>query len=111
MKLTREFLSIDRYYFDFNVCTPSKGFAQVDTPQDAWYYGHWFNPFTLTLVAYIEGDVVTTQYESKDECITDMRYLSEWNVQHNGKSAKIDGMCNQSLIETIKELGLGDMLH
>ena len=47
----------DRYVFDFKHCSPSKGYSQADTDQDASYYGHWANPFDFKLVSYVEGDV------------------------------------------------------
>ena len=44
MKITREFCPGDRYVYDFGLCTYEKGWAQVDTAQDASYFGTWANP-------------------------------------------------------------------
>ena len=41
--LTHEFAPADRYLYDFKVLTIDKGWAQLDSRQDASYYGHW-NP-------------------------------------------------------------------
>lgn len=103
--------SADRYFFDFGQCSSSVGFAQVDTRQDCWYYGQWFNPKSLTFISFIEGDVTEIQFESKEECAEYMRYVEKLHLEHDGKPAKIDGMCCESIINAVKELGLGDMLH
>jgi hypothetical protein len=39
-----EFTPSDRYVYDFVLCTYDKGWAQIDTRQDASYYGTWTNP-------------------------------------------------------------------
>ena len=44
IKTTTNFCSTDRYVYDFSVCTYEKGWAQIDTRQDASYYGTWTNP-------------------------------------------------------------------
>ena len=41
MKITREFCPGDRYVYDFGLCNHEKGWAQVDTAQDASYFGKW----------------------------------------------------------------------
>ena len=38
MKITREFCPGDRYLYDFGLCSYKKGWAQVDTAQDASYF-------------------------------------------------------------------------
>ena len=39
MKITREFAPADRYVYDFGLCSYKNGCAQVDTAQDASYFG------------------------------------------------------------------------
>ncbi len=39
MKITREFAPADRYTYDFGLCSYENGWAQVDTAQDASYFG------------------------------------------------------------------------
>lgn len=44
--LTRGFECMsDRYKYDFRLCTSANGWAQLDTKQDASYFGNWINPF------------------------------------------------------------------
>jgi hypothetical protein len=44
METIRGFEMTNRYTFDFGTCSPQNGFAQVDTGQDAYYFGTWANP-------------------------------------------------------------------
>ena len=55
--IERSFASLDRYHFDFNVCTPSKGWKQFDTKQDASYFGVWVNIEARKVLTYCEGDI------------------------------------------------------
>ena len=47
----------ERYYFDFEVCTPEKGWRQYDTSQDAHYFGVWVNMAERMTFTYAEGDL------------------------------------------------------
>ena len=49
MKITREFGPGDRYVYDFGLCSYENGWAQVDTAQDASYFGTWANPTRLMI--------------------------------------------------------------
>jgi len=48
---------LDRYFFDFKVCTEENGFEQFDTDQDASYFGVWVNREERCTVTYAEGDL------------------------------------------------------
>ena len=47
MKITREFCPGDRYVYDFGLCRYEKGWAQIDTAQDASFFGTWADPTRL----------------------------------------------------------------
>jgi len=111
MTLTRAHADTDRYYFDFTLCTPAKGYAQVDTGQDAWYFGTWANPAELTIVNYCEGDITTQQFTDQAEFAGAVRAIKEWNDAHGHGFRGIDGMCNPAIIEGFRALGLTDLLH
>ena len=67
MRITRDFKPMsDRYGFDFGPCSTANGFAQIDTRQDASYYGTWCSPAARTIVNYCEGDVTTTVCDKHD---------------------------------------------
>jgi hypothetical protein len=57
----------DRYIFD-NALIPH-GYHQLDSQHDAWYYGHWFNPKTLELAEYAEGDYTHIRFDDTAEAI------------------------------------------
>jgi hypothetical protein len=56
-----------RYQFDDLLL--GEGYHQLDSRQDAWYFGTWFNPETLKLVEYAEGDVTEITFDSTEEFI------------------------------------------
>ena len=96
----------DRYLFDNGICSYKQGFAQVDTTQDAWYYGTWTNPDTLQIVQYMEGDYITLTAESVEEYVQYFRDYSQSDY-----FIGIDTMLNETLKSRFIELGLGELLH
>lgn len=112
MEIIREFLPKDRYFFDFGICSLTNGYAQVDTSQDAHYFGTWANPETLTVVAYLEGDVITTKCDTEQEFIDQLRSMKRWNEEYGYRFYGIDpGLSQPVLKERFIKLGLGDLLH
>jgi len=111
MKTTRGFEhDSDRYKYDFNACHFKKGWAQIDTSQDAWYFGTWCNPFELIIFSYIEGDTCLEECENEAEFIEAIRIYQQWNYDQ-GHKFHIDPMCVQRMIDKFTELGLDDLLH
>lgn len=100
----------DRYAFDFKLCTSKRGWAQIDTKQDASYYGTWANPFERVFVNYCEGDVTIKRCNDDAEFVQVITENKEWNVAA-GYWLGIDGMCDERIINKFKELGLGELLH
>ena len=100
----------DRYVFDFKCCTSAKGWAQLDTRQDASYYGNWVNPLKYETVSYCEGDCTHIQYDSEAEFIAGLTETLKWHTEHE-YNPKIDGMCNPILIEAFTRLGFAEYLH
>ena len=77
MKIIRDFKPMsDRYSFDFGRCSSANGFAQIDTGQDASYYGTWSAPATRTIVNFCEGDVTTTVCETDTDFAEQLRELA-----------------------------------
>ena len=111
METIREFASIDRYYFDFKKCTTGKGWAQVDTEQDASYFGTWANPFNLKVITYAEGDITIRTAEHELEFAKEIREIKEWNIENGWKFHGIDPGFNEKLADKFKEIGLADYLH
>ena len=101
----------NRYYFDFKACTPDKGYAQVDSEKDAWYYGMWANPIELKIVSYCEGDISVQTAETPGEFADELRRINEWNVTQGYKPIGIDTLCRENITAKFNELGLTELLH
>lgn len=101
----------DRYIFDLKVCTTDKGWAQLDTRQDAWYFGNWINPTTRELITYAEGDVTRVTCETDEEFVTKVREVCEWYERNDGRRPGIDPGFNPDLKAAFERLGLGGWLH
>jgi len=106
----REFNPTDRYIYDRKYCTAQKGWAQVDTEQDAYYYGTWANPTHLVVLTYAEGDTTLVMCDSDSEFVAELRKIDKWNQDNGWQPVRIDGLCNKDIIERFQQLGLGDML-
>ena len=114
MQTTREFEPADRYVYDWGICSIANGFAQVDTSQDASYYGTWANPDKLAIVNYCEGDVTCQIAETPAEFVAAIYALRDWANQMatNGfKGIDCGFRENSPIAARFKALGLGDLLH
>ena len=68
MDITRAFAEDGtRYEIDFDACSYDKGFCQIDTPQDAAWFGVWTNPFERVIASYAEGDITVQHAETDAE--------------------------------------------
>ena len=73
IKTTREFVGhqVDnRYFYDFGLCSSRGDWAQMDTSQDAPWFGQWANPFARQILCYAEGD------RTLIECGTDAEFTA-----------------------------------
>ena len=111
MKITREFCPDDRYVYDFGLCSYENGWAQVDTAQDASYFGTWTNPTRLMIFSYCEGDTTLKEAASPGEFATELREIDAWNRAHGYGTARIDPGFDPAIKAAFEGLGLTDMLH
>lgn len=102
----------DRYKYDFRLLTYDRGWAQVDTRQDASYYGTWTNPTTLEIFNYCEGDTTLTKCETDTEYVGELRKTADWNKEA-GYWLGIDpgGAHCQVFTARFTALGMADLLH
>lgn len=107
MKITREFAPADRYLYDFELCIYENGWAQVDTAQDASYFGTWANPTRLLIFSYCEGDTTLKEAASPDEFAAGPREIDAWNRAHGYGPARIHPEMNVAFAG----VGLEDLLH
>jgi hypothetical protein len=54
-----------RYFYDFALL--KKGFAQIDTSEDASYYGNWANAATFEMFSFVEGDTCHVKCDTASE--------------------------------------------
>ena len=112
MQITRDFRPFsDRYAFDTGPCSYANGFAQIDTKQDASYYGSWCSLSARTIVCFCEGDVTTTVCETDDEFIAQIREMARWNDEAEHGPMKIDAVFHNEMRQAFEQLGLADLLH
>ena len=111
MKITREFCPGDRYVYDFEIYSYEKGWAHVDTAQDASYFGIWANPTRLMIFSYCEGDTTLKEAGSPEEFAAELREIDAWNRANGYGPAKIDPGFDPAMKAAFERLGLADMLH
>ena len=102
---------IERYHFDLGKCSVANGFAQVDTGQDASYFGTWANPTTCVIVQFTEGDIAIMSDMTPDEFAAELREMKRWTDELGSGFKGIDGAMNDDLISKFAEVGLADLLH
>ena len=80
----------DRYGCDRTLCW-AKGstWAQVDTDQDAWYYGNWADPVSRSIVSYAEGDLVVLRCDTDEEFCSELNRMAAWHATQ-GSYLRID---------------------
>lgn len=112
MQTIRDFVENgDRYKYDFTEMTTQKGWAQVDTGQDAWYYGTWTNPFTLEIFNYCEGDTTLQKAENTIEYRAEIEEIKRWNDESGHGFKGIDPGFNEALKGRFGTLGMAHLLH
>ena len=100
------FESIDRYTFDFDMCKPSKGFAQLDTSDDAWYYGNWVNFRDYKIVSYCEGDITIETCDNVEEFKELLKKTVDFYKFNQENFKGIDLLCDERIKKDFDKLGL-----
>ena len=102
----------ERYDLDFGPCSMKKNFAQVDTGQDASYYGIWANPFKRQIVSFCEGDLHIQNAETDDEFTETIRSIEKFHNKYDEFSGIDTGIDPEETVKTaFQKLGLGDLLY
>lgn len=111
VQVTRLFEFSDRYAFDFRHCTYENGWAQLDTSQDASYFGNWVSPTERKLVCYCEGDVTITACATDDAFVAEVRRVCACYTRQGDTRAAIDPGLDPDMKAAFERLGLGEWLH
>jgi hypothetical protein len=109
IKLERGFNPSDRYKYDREL-NYRNGWAQVDTKQDASYYGTWTSPKERKIFTYCEGDTCLTECDTDQEYVEEMNKLVVWQ-RDAGYWKGIDAGFGPEMRERFKALGLEGLLH
>lgn len=99
-----------RYTLDFGMCSAQNGYCQIDTAQDASYFGQWTNPEKMDIVKYMEGDLEVHTAENEKEYVEAIRRLAKWNEEYQ-EGLKIDCYTQPRQKALLEEMGLSDLLH
>ena len=67
----------ERYDFDFNICTPEKGWQQYDTTQDASYFGVWVNAEKRIIKTFAEGDIMDVICKDENSYHAELKSMAE----------------------------------
>jgi len=100
----------NRYAFDFDLCSVSKGWAQIDTTQDASYFGNWAHPEQFKIVSYAEGDTTIETADTLEEFKQILFKCVDWN-KSNGYWRGIDPGLNKKNIQAWIDLGFKSLIH
>lgn len=101
----------DRYLYDFKVLTIAKGWAQIDTDQDASYFGQWISPTRLEIFAYVEGDCILTKCADAAELQSEIARMKQWNIDQGHRFMGIDPGFSEPLKDALIAAGLLEYLH
>jgi len=77
--ITREHCDGNRYLYDSGLC---RTFAQIDTKEDASYYGSWACPQRLIIFSFCEGDCTTTQCENIQDFREQLQKIRDYHVKN-----------------------------
>jgi hypothetical protein len=112
--IQRDFLPADRYLYDFKYCTVANGWAQIDTSQDASYFGQWIHPGKREIFCYCEGDLIHTKLDTDAELVRELQEIQDFDRNYSPKRADrfgIDPGFNAELKQALIAAGLGEFLH
>jgi len=101
----------DRYSFDRQY-TLANGWAQVDTYQDAPYFGIWTSPALLQIFTYCEGDLCLEQCNDVADYVDAVKRCIAFYDGHE-KPCRIDVFESRfpEMAKAFRDLGLGEFIH
>jgi hypothetical protein len=103
--ITREHADTgNRYEIDALLCPA--GWAQIDSPEDASWYGTWAHPDHRSVVTYCEGDICRAHADTAEEFEAEIRRIHRFHQEDGG--IRIDPV--NSTREAWAAAGLADLL-
>jgi hypothetical protein len=101
---------VTRYTYDSSL---PRHFAQIDTCQDASYYGNWASAEALTLISYCEGDVTTTVCTTKEEFAAEVNKLKDFSnrMDYTFKGIDPGWIHTDQILQPWRDCGLAHLIH
>jgi hypothetical protein len=96
----------DRYMFDFDHCSYSKGWCQLDTGQDARWFGTWIHPEDRKILTYLEGDVHIITADDNAELVQEVEEIKAWNLKAGHSFTGIDPGLDPATKTRLIDVGL-----
>jgi hypothetical protein len=96
----------DRYIFDFDHCSYARGWCQLDTGQDARWFGTWINPEQRKILTYLEGDVHIVTADDDAELVQEVEQIKAWNLKAGYNFTGIDPGLDPNTRDRLKKAGL-----
>lgn len=109
--IERSFCPADRYKYDFGQCSYKNGWTQIDTGQDASYFGTWINPILRQTLCYCEGDVTLCKFDTDAELVEEVESIKKWNEENGHGPIGIDPGFGEDLKASLVAAGLKQYLH
>ena len=101
----------DRYRFDYGRCGSSNGWAQIDTGQDASYFGTWINPTLRKIFTFCEGDTTEVTVDDDYELVAEIERMKQWADDNGCGFLGIDPGFNEDLKKKLEQVGLASYCH
>jgi hypothetical protein len=106
MQRHEEFADGDRYQYDWGLC---RDFAQVNTSEDASWFGIWACPVRLVVFTFCEGDCTTVQCDTPEEFRAEMQAVRDF-ANRQGGFLGVDPGTDPAKAKAWEALGLGELL-
>lgn len=109
--ITRDF-EIDGSRYAYDGALP-RDFAQLDTSEDASWYGNWASAKRLALFSYCEGDTTLTQCETVEEFRQELEKFQAFceRVGYQFKGIDPGWVHSPEILQPWQDAGLGHLIH
>lgn len=104
-----------RYEIDCGPCSPDRGFCQVDTDQDASWFGIWTNPQTMVIASYMEGDITveraTCPFDYRRALVNTLTAYRHPNPDRGHAMVDLGLFRRAEMLDAFVSLGLASYVH
>ena len=108
VSIEREHAPGDRYRYDHGL---PADFAQLDTSEDASYYGNWASAQRRVLFSYCEGDCTTTVCTTDEEFKAEIQKFTDFCDRIGYRFFGVDPGLKPGAKKPWDAMGLAHLLH